>query len=146
MEKNPESKRITEGENWQFLFKMKQRENNKSYILRFYHNPEMNQIKQLQGQKETIISCPIELDYIICSYLVKGGSDVLITWRLLEVVNNMFTNGCNKCHYLKKWDQMSYHILNVYISKGIIPGSTFFPAMIIDTHHYISKLYAANNG
>ena len=99
MKNNPESKRMTKGDNWEYLFKMKQHENHKSYILRFYHNSEMNKIKQLQGRKETIITCPIYLDCIICSYLCQGDSDVLITWTLLEIINNMFGNCGNKCPY-----------------------------------------------
>ncbi len=97
MKKKPESKRMTEGEYWEFLFKLKQRKKNKYYTLRYYHNPEANQIKELKGRDERIISCPMELDFIICSYLVKGESNVFIKNRLLRVINTIFTKGCNKC-------------------------------------------------
>jgi len=145
MKKNSESKRMTEGGNWEFLFKMKQREKKKSYILRFYHIYELNQIKQLGIRTEKIISCPIEVDYIICSYLVNGDSNVFIKNRLLRVINTMFTNGCNKCPYFTEWHQMQDTVRNDYISKGIIPKSSFFPARILDTHYYLYKSYTAKD-
>jgi hypothetical protein len=145
MKKNPESKRMTKKENWQFLFELKHREKNKSFILRIYHNPEMNQIKQVGGQKDKIISCPMELDYIICSYLVKVASNLFIKNRLLRVINTMFTNGCNNCPYLTEWHQMQDAVRNDYISKGIIPKSSFFPARILDTHYYLYKSYTAKD-
>lgn len=145
MKKNPESKRMTKKENWQFLFDLTQREKNKSFILKIYHNPETNQIKQVGGNKDKILSCPRELDFITCSYLVNVGSNVFIKERLLRVLNTMFTNGCNRCPYLIEYHQMSDDIRNYYISKGIIPNSSFFPARIVDTHYYIYKAYTTNS-
>jgi hypothetical protein len=145
MKKNPESKQVTDGGNWQFLFELAQREKNKSFILRIYHNPEINQIKQVGGQKDKIISCPMELDFITCSYLVNGDSNVFIKGKLLRVLNTMFTNGCNKCPYLIEWHQMQDNMRDYYISKRIIQECSFFPAKITDAHYYLYKSYAAED-
>ena len=145
MKKNQESKRMTEKENWQFLFELKQREKNKSFYLRIYHNPETNQIKQLGGKKDKIISCPMELDLITCSYLVNVDSNVFIKGRLLRVLNTMFTNGCNECPYLIEWHQIQDDMRNYYLSKNIIQECSFFPAKITDEHYYLYQSYAAED-
>lgn len=70
MENKPESNRITKRENWQYDFKMKQYENHKYYIFRFYVNYDRTKIKQSRARKDTIITCPIELDFMLLVYLV----------------------------------------------------------------------------
>jgi hypothetical protein len=145
MNMNSESQRMTKDANWEFLFETEQRENHKSYIVKYYVNHKMNQIKEVGGCNENIISCPIDLDYVICRYLVKGDSNVFIKNRLLRVINIMFTKGCNKCPYWNEWHQKSDDIRKYYLSKGIIPKSSFFPARIIDTHYYVYKAYAVKD-
>jgi hypothetical protein len=143
MKKNPDSKRITRPQIWKFISYVVHTDNNTPRVTRFYVNCETNKVKKVNGRGEIIISCPIELDYIICRHLWLERSDVLITWKLIEIINGMFNDCCNKCHLWKEYDQLSDNERNIYISEGILPGSGAFLPNMVDTHYHISKLYTA---
>jgi hypothetical protein len=144
MKKNPESKQVTKKDNWQFLFELKHNVNHKYHIIKYCGNSKMNQIKEVEGQEERIISCPIELDFIICSYLIQGDSNVFIKKRLLRVINAMLTNGCNDCPKWIEYHQMLSAIWNDNVDKGIIPNSSSLD-MMVDTHSYLYESYATED-
>jgi hypothetical protein len=104
----------------------------------------MNQIKEVEGREERIISCPLELDFIICSYIVQGDSNVFINNRLVRAINTMLTNGCNQCPKWIEYHQMLNAIWNANVDKGIIPNSSSLD-MMVDTHSYLYESYATED-
>ncbi len=64
-------------DHWKYLFELiVENDDYEDYISRYYVNSENTQIKRSDCIDETIIyeyiiTCPVRLDHIICSYLCK---------------------------------------------------------------------------
>ncbi len=144
MENNPEPNRITKRDNWQYVFKMTQRENNKYYIFRFYVNSDRTKIKKPRARKNTIITCPITLDHLICHYLDNGNTHFRVTSRLLEVINNMFDKCSNKCPYWHSWIQQ-LEDRRIELNRKCFILLTEIYQGYIDTHDSIFNLYTAKD-
>jgi hypothetical protein len=144
MENERQSRRINKRENWQFVFKMRQSEGRKDYIFRFYVNADRTKIKKSRTRKNTIIVCPIKLDYLICDYLREPNTHFLVTTRLLEVINNMFDRCSNKCPYWHIWIQKLEDRRIELNRKGFIDVTDIGPDFI-KTHDSIFNLYTAKD-
>ncbi len=115
-----------------------------SGIYRYYVNSDNNKIKEVPEAEDEdvyIITCPIKLDYIISFALTHPDLHVLITWQLLDVINNLFDNCAKECPYWNeyiKWvneEWQSYYQSNPHRN---------WPFM--EVQHQIHKLYNAKTG
>jgi hypothetical protein len=144
MDEKTESMKKSKREKWHYLFKMDKRVGSRYYIHKYYVNSDMNKIKEIMRHNKTIITCPIYFDKIILKYLCKNSHNILITWRLVEIINNMFST-CNKdCSFWKEWLSEFDIARENYNRKGYQMWMEINPKMI-DFHDSIFNLYDAKD-
>ncbi len=69
----------------------------------------------------------------------------LITWQLLEVINNMFENCSKECPYWKRYLQELEDKRQLYKNDPVAQLWGSREEKIIDTHYYIYELYTAKD-
>lgn len=145
MHKKTESIKKTEKEKWKYFFKMKKWVKGGYYIHKYFVNPDMNKIKEIWRHGETIINCPAYLDDIILRYLDKNGRNSLISWRLIDIINNMFTECDKDCPFWKEWLGYLEEVKKSYNIKEGFCQMYDIGLDMIKTHDNILNLYEANN-
>lgn len=92
-----------EGEQWNFVFKMRRKNhlNKANYTFNYYINQEKTKILEESYTKKVVRTCPINIDEIITCYFHSDYFNTLNSWKLLDVINNSFKNSCPKCNDYK---------------------------------------------